>query len=111
MSKTYIDFDNIPDWFKNVIVMYNHKNGLVWVTHFNTKEEAADFIGVKPCYINRSLEGQMLYGKRWKSNLFFKPVDENYEYRYIIVYKEDWINYSKVKRQRRLKKLTQQNYS
>lgn len=55
--------------------------------------------------IKSVLKGSMLYGTSWKSNIHtIKLEDDNY-IKVIIVYADEWDNYSKVKQENRLRKI------
>ena len=72
---------------------------------FNNKEDVAEYLKTSPYFIKQVLEGKTTKGSLWKPNIFYKNIDEEYQHRYIVVYTEDWINYSYRMRENRIIKL------
>ena len=73
---------------------------------FQTVEEVADFIGTKPYFIEKVLKGKTINGKKWKPNIFFKNLDDTHQIKFIVVYKDDWFNYSERQKNNRISKLS-----
>lgn len=55
--------------------------------------------------ILNKVKSSNLYGNKWTSNIFTCDYEDGKFRKYIIVYKEDWENYSIKKRQNRLRKI------
>lgn len=55
--------------------------------------------------IKQLIEKSNLYGNEWISNIFTVRIDKEHYKRYIVVKKNDWENYSEIKRKNRLRKL------
>ena len=92
-------------FFRDYLVIFLSKEGCI-LRDFGTVDKVADFIGSKPYLINKVLDGKTVKGTTWKPNIYYQNIDDSMQYRYIVVNKEDWVNYSKRQKQNRLNKLT-----
>ena len=101
----HFDIDKIFKKLKDILVIWETHEQNLLIKDFNNEEEVADFIGTSAYFIKKTLDGKDIRGCLWKPNIFFKPIDKERHYRYIVVYTEDWRNYSEVKRRNRIKKL------
>ena len=89
--------NEIIDQLKNILVIWKAKED---------GKEVAQFIETDPYFVKKVLEGKTIQGQTWKPNIFYKPIDDKYQYRYIVVYRDDWKSYSEKKRTNRINKLT-----
>lgn len=55
--------------------------------------------------ILKTISKSSLYGNDWTSNIFTSEHEDGICYRYIIVYKDQWENYSIKKKNNRLRKI------
>lgn len=96
-----MDLENMKD----ILVMFYTTEDRILCIDFNTSKEVSEFIETSEYFVNKVLRGKTIKGSTWKPNIFFKSINETQQLRYIVVYKEDWINYSERQRSNRIKKL------
>lgn len=80
----------------------------IYLEDFDTSEDVARHLNTKKYFVDKVLKGKTIHDTIWKPNIFFERVDEDYQYRYIVVYKEDWLSYSYIKKKNRIKKMVGQ---
>lgn len=96
---------------KNILVFNNRMTEgkiEIYLEDFDTSEDVARRLDTKKYFVDKVLKGKTIHGTKWKPNIFFKRIDEDYQYRYIVVYKEDWLSYSYIKKKNRIKKMSGQ---
>ena len=98
--------NEIIDQLKNILVIWKAKEDGLYLKDFDNEKEVAQFIETDPYFVKKVLEGKTIQGQTWKPNIFYKPIDDKYQYRYIVVYRDDWKSYSEKKRTNRINKLT-----
>lgn len=69
---------------------------------FNTIDDVCCNLNEKYHRIKNTIEGTMLYGNVYKSNIYTNKLSGC---KYVIVYENDWINYSNTKKINRLNKV------
>lgn len=104
----YIEYTIIDN--RKIIVIFKGKVNIdeEWQLlgkEFTNSEQVALWIGTDKYYINKVLNGELVNGREWKPNIFYKNVDDNKQIRYIVVYRDEWDSYSERKRRNRIDKL------
>lgn len=90
---------------KKILVMFcTIEYGVVCVD-FETTDEVAAYIGTDKYFVEKVLNGKFIKGSVWKPNIFFKPVNEDEQVRYIVVFNQDWVSYSVTKKRNRINKI------
>lgn len=82
---------------QNVIVMYQAIDGEIKVyrmSGINNINEISDTLELNPIGVKKVLEGVELNGSIWKSNVYYKNRGDGKQKRYLIVYEQDWEEYS-----------------
>lgn len=121
--KYFFDFEEGDNWdsniynpnvyseLKNILLILESKYGGFNATSFESIDCLAQYLDVSPNLISEILNGVELGGEIYKYNIYYKMVDKNTYYSCLIVYKEDWINYSQKEKDDRINELTDGQWS
>lgn len=93
---------------QNVIVMYQSIDGEIKAYRLSRKNNISvisNDLELNPIGVKKILEGVELNGSIWKSNIYYKNLGDDKQKRYLIVYEEDWKEYSIQKRRNRIQKI------
>lgn len=82
----------------------NNDNDIIYYKNtFQTIEDVCEHFNEKYHRIKNTIDGTKLYNNPYKSNIYTNKLSGN---KYVIVYENDWNEYSNTKRVNRLNKIT-----